>query len=156
MSNSLSNLLYTIYFILHPILPCSEKQNAEAEKIDLDQLLSILNSQIAQEQAEKQSLIHRPLITSPPFVWPSPFFPIPKGTANAQEEEQAQAQIIGIGTLLAIAIAGALVGAGAGRALDEIPLQEQARAQGPLGGLSQKQLNELMQLVQEMAPMING
>ncbi len=84
-----------------------------------------------QEQAKKQSLIHRALLPSPPFVWPSPLFPISKGTANTQEEEQAQAQI-GIGALIGIAIAGALVGAGAGRALDEIPLQEQAKEQKDL------------------------
>ncbi len=118
--------MYTI-IILHPILPCSEKQNAEAENIDLDQLLSILNSQTATAQDSEQAKVERMMHWAHHI--PS-VFPTRKGTANAQGE-LAQAQEPTALALLGIAIAAALVGAGASRALDEIPLQQQARAQGP-------------------------
>ena len=106
----------------------TDQAKAQKGKITAKGLISLFPTIVDavthdQEQAKKQSLIHP--ISPPSFVWPS--FPTRKGTANTQEE-QATAQI-GIWAALAVAIAGALVGAGAGRALDEIPLQELANTQ---------------------------
>ena len=104
----------------------TDQAKAQKGKITAKGLISLFPTIVDavthdQEQAKKQ--IH--LISPLSFVWPS--FPTRKGTANTQEE-QATAQI-GILASLGVAIAGALVAAGAGRALDEIPLQELANTQ---------------------------